>query len=284
MIRKTGAAILAAFLGLSAVGADEAGAAKKKRKKPAAASVQKVNARAIGELMGPFKFGMSSKEVLQILGKQIGEKYAERIKSTEDVYKQDKLRRDKQGEIDRIKKSMVEFKGKKSGWDVSIIDDQFAHNTDESMMVFWENEPGSGKDQRRFFFFHNGQLYKMFIAMNSGMLKGEQRTFAYFKNIMEQRYGAGLTVPEKGKTSAYIDWNAKDFHLRAIDKLDFHGSFCLMIADPAVERSVQEQRASVAQPPKKNQVVDSMVKGDGSEPDNPSLDENKAAVDAILRD
>src|SRR5688500_10127835 len=99
MTRSTAVALLAA-LTLSAAAAD-AGAAKKKRAKPAA--IQKVDARAIGELMGPFKFGMTPKQVLGVLAKQIDEKYAERIKTTEDVYKQDQLRRQKQVEIDRIR-------------------------------------------------------------------------------------------------------------------------------------------------------------------------------------
>jgi hypothetical protein len=283
MIRKTGAVILAAFLGLSASAAGDAEASKKKkRKKPAQSeTTPNVNVRALGELMGPYKFGMSKKDVLRVLSKQIDEKYAERIKETQDVYQQDKLRRDKAAEVDRIKKTFVEFKGTKSGWDVSIIDDQFAHNTDESMMVFWENEPGSGKDQRRFFFFHNGQLYKMFIALNSGMLKGDQRTFAYFQNIMEARYGKGKVSPEQGRTSAHIDWRTKNYHLKAIDKLEFHGSFCLVIAEPSVEQRLEDIRASARPAAKRNAVVDAMI--DGEEPANPSLNENKAQVDAVLR-
>jgi hypothetical protein len=281
MIRTTGAVVLAVVIGL-VTSATSAEAAKKKRKKPEA--MQKVDARALGELMGPYKFGMSSSDVLKVLAKEIDKKYADRIKASEDVYKQDQLRRERQGELDRIKKTRVEFKGEKTGWDVSIIDDQFGHNTGESMMVYWENEPGSGKDQRRFFFFHEGQLYKMFIAMNSGMLKGEQRTFGYFQNIMEARYGKGRVVPEQGKTSAYIDWRSRDHHLRAIDKLEFHGSFCLMLADPSVEARVEELRAANATPPKRNQVIDNLLGEGKDEPANPSLDDNKGAVDAILRD
>jgi hypothetical protein len=285
MISRTGAAVLAAFIGLSGLQAEADAAPKKKR--PAKVTYQKVDAKAIGELMGPYKFGMTSKEVMQVLGKQIDEKYADRIKASQDVYLQDKLRRDKQGELDRIKKTFTSFKGEKTGWDVSIIDDQFAHNTGESMLIFWENEAGSGKDQRRFFFFQDGKLYKMFIALNSGMLKGEQRTFAYFQSIMEKRYGAGKVVTAKDRSGVErqvsIDWRTPDYHVRAIDKLEFHGSFCLVIADPSVENRVDEMRAANRPPPKKNQVIDAVIRGDGKEPDDPALDENKGAVDAILK-
>jgi hypothetical protein len=280
--------LVAAFLATTALGAADAQAGRKKhRRRPAAPVVTAANARALGELMGPFKFGMTTKEILKVLAKQIDEKYAEKIKATEDVYKQDQLRRDKQAELNRVKKSYIEFKGKKTGWDVSIIDDQFAHNTDESMMVFWENEPGSGKDQRRFFFFKDGHLYKMFIALNSGMLKGEQRNFGYFQDIMVKRYGTGTvrTVKDRdgAEHAAGIDWRTKSYHVSALDKLEFHGSFCLVIADPATEKQVADLRAANAPPPRTNKVIDSVTNGDGTEPDDPSLDENKATLDAILK-
>src|SRR5690606_4617941 len=194
---------LAVALATALLSPSAAGAGKQKRKKPAA--TQKVDARAIGELMGPFKFGRTPNQVTGVVGAKVKEKYADRIKETRDVYAQDRLRRDERAEIKRIRDSLVEFKGEKTGWDVSIIDDQFAHDTDESMMVYWENDQASGRDQRRFFFFHGGKLYKMFIAMNSAMLKGDQRKFEYFQTIMEQRYGDGTLVPAKGRSSAYLD-------------------------------------------------------------------------------
>jgi hypothetical protein len=122
----------------------------------------------------------------------------------------------------------------------------------------------------------------MFIALNSGMLKGAQRNFDYFKNIMQSRYGAGKLITEKERPVA-IDWRTRDFHVRALDKLEFHGSFCLVIADPSVEATVDAQRAANKQPEKRNQVIEGVVAGDGKEPENPAIDENKAAVDAILR-
>jgi hypothetical protein len=287
MITKLGATLCAAVLALSATAGDADAAKKKRKPKPAAAAAPAplttgANAKALGELMGPFKFGMAAKDVLKVLSKQIDEKYAEQIKNTEDVYKQDQLRKDKQAELDRIKKTFVEFKGTKTGWDVSIIDQEFAHDTGEAMMMFWENDPGSGKDQRRFFFFQDGKLYKMFIALNSSAMKGEQLQFAYFKGLMEKRYGAGRALgPSDAPTG--VEWRTRDHHVRALDKLDFHGSFCLVIGDPADEARIAELRAQKKTAPSRNGVLDA-VKGSGKDDETPTLDENKAGVDAILKD
>lgn len=276
-------ALFAVFFALTTMSAGDAEARRKRRKRKKKAAAAKINVRALGELMGPFKFGMSKEQVLKILAKQIAERYKEKIAATTDVYEQDKLRRARKKEIARIKRSYTEFTGKKTGWDVSIIDDQFAHNTSESMMVFWENEPGSGKDQRRFFFFHDGRLYKMFIALNSSMLKDQQRSFAYFQNLMERRYGPGkveFKTDRKGVESPVaIDWHTRKYHVKAIDKLSFYGSFVLVIGDPDTEALVAEARDANRKPKKSNAILDAVVADDDDE--LPSLESGKAAVESI---
>lgn len=288
--------LITAFVGafaLTCAIAGDADAGKRKRKKaaakPAAAAALKVttgeHAAALAELMGPYKFGMSSKEILNVLGSQINEKFEEKIKATTDVYAQDKLRRTRDIELGRIKKSYVEFRGAKGGWDVSIIDDQFAHNTDESMMVQWENQGGT--DQRRFFFFRDKKLYKMFIALNSKNLKDEQKTFSFFQGLMEGKYGAGKVVLSKDidgvERPMGVEWRTKSHHVTALDKLSFYGSFCLVIADPSVEKDLVAVRTASAKAKVTNTAMKSVVTGD-KEDDTPGLDENKAAVDALLKD
>jgi hypothetical protein len=253
---------------------------KKRRKKPAAAAKANVNEAALGDLMGPFEFGMTKKDVLKVLSRQLDERFQEKIKETTDVYVQDKLRRDKRNELKKVKKSFSEFTGQKTGWDVSIIDDQFAHKTGESMLVYWENN-ADGKDQRRFFFFKDGELYKMFIALNSSMLKGEQRSFAFFQQLMQAKYGDGKVIFRKSRdgseTPSAIDWQSRKYHVQAIDKLSFYGSFCLMIANPSIERELASARAANKKAPKKHSIIDSMLEGD--EAHIPSLDSNKSAVE-----
>src|SRR5690606_18705558 len=132
----------------------EAGRKRKEKESQSASTTPKANAKALAELMGAFKFGMAPGEVIKVVTSQITERYAEQIAATTDVYRQDELRRERDKEIEELCKSLVEFNGKKGGWDVSIIDDQFAHKTGESMMMHWETH--QGRNQRRFFFFFEG--------------------------------------------------------------------------------------------------------------------------------
>jgi hypothetical protein len=274
--RRLSFAFCAVALSLSAGDAGAAGEKKAKQKRSAATAGAKINDRGLSELMGPYKFGMSKQDVLRVLSKLINERYKEKIAATTDVYAQDKLRRDRQAEFDRIKKSFVEFKGKKTGWDVSIVDDQFAHNTDEAMMVYWENAPETGRDQRRFFFFHDGQLYKMFIALNSSQLKDEQRSFTYFKQLMETRYGAGKAQPDKG----LIEWKSPTYRVLAVDKLSFYGSFCLIVSDPREDSELEQIRANKKETKPENNVIKSVMEDDKAEA--PGLDENRGAVEGVV--
>jgi hypothetical protein len=284
---RLAACALVGVFALGSLTADALAGKKKSKAKPKSASTAafKGDAKALGELMGPYKFGMTSKDILGILSKQIGERYKEKIAATTDVYAQDKLRRDRQAELDRIKKSFVEFKGKKTGWDVSIIDDQFAHNTDESMMVHWENSADTGRgDQRRFFFFHDGRLYKMLIALNSSQLKNEQRTFDYFRGLMEARYGKGSVKTSKDidgvDRPVGLDWRSKSHHVAALDKLAFYGSFVLVVADPGQEATLASIRQQNAQKKSKNTALQTVLEKDD---DKLGLEDNKAGSDAVLK-
>lgn len=237
----------------------------------------KLSERALGELMGPFKFGMTKQDVLKALSLKINERYKDRIAGTSDVYAQDKLRRDRQAEFDRIKKSFVEFQGKKTGWDVSIVDDQFGHKTDEAMMVHWENAADGARDQRRFFFFHKDRLYKMFIALNSTSLKDEQRNFAYFQDLMEQRYGAGKVHASTGT----IEWKSATYRVLAVDKLSFYGSFCLVISDPQEDAALEGIRAAHKKPKPENKVIKAVTAKDEKD-QTPGLNDNRTGVETVV--
>ena len=271
---------LALALALAVGGVPDASAKAKKtpvatKKAPQEEKIAPPNAdqkKALAELMGAFTFGMSKDEVVATLSKQIEERYAEQLKATSDVYAQDKLRKEKGKEITRIKQSFVEFQGKKTGWDVSLIDEEFAHNTGESMLVYWEN--AGGKNQRRFFFFHEGKLWKMFIAIDTKQLPEDRRDFKFFRELMESRYGKGKF--DGGRES----WKTAEFEVQAVDKMAFYGAFALLIQQPSMIKVIAQVRADNAPAAKpKDQIIEVIREKEGG---GPGLDDNKDAVDAII--
>jgi hypothetical protein len=257
----TTAAPDASFAGTGKPAAARSGKAKARPAK--IAPKKQVNAQSkkvLGELMGQYKFGMSKEEVLGILGKQLDAKYHEKIEGTTDTYAQDQLRKEKKKEMSRLAANWVVFNGKRTGWDVSLVEDEFAHNTGEAMLVQWENQ--DGKNQRRFFFFSGGQLYKMFISLDTSAWPEETRNFATFRQSMEGRYGGGEV--EEGR----ITWRAGEFEVRALDKLRTYSALCLVIYNPTVAKELEAKRTDSAPPATSSSgIIDAVIDDGNSRPD-----------------
>jgi len=224
--------------------------------------------------LASFKFGMSKDEVIANLSKAIDEQWEEKIKATTDITLKDRLRKDKKAEVARISRSYLTFDGKKGGWDVSIVEEEFAHNTGESMLEKWENT--DGKNNRRFFFFHDGKLYKMFIQLDVSILPEDKRNFDTFKGVMTNAYGPGDVETDR------ITWRTPEFDVRAMDKLKSYGAVALVIEDPRVKNELVAIREAKA-PPKKemNAVIKAVVDADGT--DKPNVQQNGGAVDAVIK-
>lgn len=230
--------------------------------------------KALVDKMAGFKFGMTKDEILGVLQKQINERFEEKIKATTDVAMQDRYRKDKKAELSRVSSTYVAFNGKSTGWDVSIIEGEFAHNTNEALMERWEND--NGKNNRRFFFFYNDRLWKMFISLDVSMIPEDKRNFDTFKGVMESQYGKGAV---DGGT---IAWRAGEFDARAIDKLRDYGALGLVLEDGKVRGEVVALRESKA-PPKKETpaVIKAVLDADGK--DAPDVKSNAGAVDAVIK-
>ena len=281
--------LLALALGLGAGDAFAKGAKKKAAGKKTAAAAKakpapKADTKAVTELMGQFKWGMTPDEVTDVIGKGIDAKYAEKLKETTDVFEQNKLRKAAVAERKKIKDSYLEFKDKETPWDVSIIDREFDHKDDESMFWTWENDPASGKDQRRFYFFVDGKLWKMFIQFNAAVF--EDKTFADFQAAMEKRYGAGAIEMRKTRSGVeefdFIYWKSGGTFLRAIDLTKFYSSFCIAISDDSVEKWIGQRRAE--RNPKGNRdnaIADAVAEDPTKVTPNKPPEDNSDAVDKI---
>jgi len=282
-MRRLQAALLFAVLGPGvAFAAGTAG--KKSAPAPAKAAsapkpqpapmVSAPHKKALTEKFGGFKFGMSKDDVLKVLQKQIDDSYDEKIKSTTDIAQQDRFRKEKKAELGRIAASYVAFDAKPSPWDVSIVGDEFAHNTNEAMMERWENQ--GGKNQRRFFFFYNQKLWKIFLSLDVSIIPEDKRTFETFKNVMEGQYGRGAV---DGGT---IRWRAGDFDARAVDRLKDYGALGFVLEDPKIRAEVVAlQQRNRAPDPQTSPVIESVIDKDPKE--HPDLKANSGAVDAVIQ-
>lgn len=234
------------------------------------------NKKAVTDLLAGFKFGLTRKEVMVKIRKEITARYDEKIFATSDVYQHDKLRREREQEIERIEKSYVEFTGKVGGWDVSVIDDQFKQGTGESMLVFWEAT--GGRKQRRFFFFHEDRLYKMLITLDASHIDKERRSFDVFRTALEREYG---TAKNSAQGAMWTGDNG--IVLFALDKLTHYDTVCLAVTDMRMTRKLMEVRAAREEKvEQRSPIIRAMIGGEGQEPVD--LKKNQDTIDRVLDD
>lgn len=243
---------------------------KKKAPPPSAGNQKKLE-----EKMGGFKWGMAKDEIIAGLEKQIAERYDEKLKATTDVAQQDRIRKEKRTELARVKATYVTFEEKKeSPWDVSIVEGEFAHGTDESMMERWEND--GGKNNRRFFFFYQGKLWKMFISLDVSILPEDKKNFDTLKQVMTATYGPGDIEP------GVITWTMPKLEVRAVDKLRTYDAIGLVLEDPSVKKDLLALREAKA-PPKRETSATIKAVIDPENKDKPDVKQNSNAVDAVIK-
>ena len=175
------------------------------------------DAGALKDLWG-LQGGMSSRGP-RVVEKKIAAGFEEQIKKSPDVFEQTRLRKHIKAEVADVKKTEIAFTGQKTGWDVSIVEGEFGHKNDESMLVWQERDAQGVAGNQRFFFFVDGKLWKIFIAYNMEAYK--DRTFDVFRSAMEDRYGKAAEqnrLNAEGKpVLGSIYWRGSGAYLRAID-------------------------------------------------------------------
>jgi hypothetical protein len=267
--------LLALVMALSVAGSAAAAAKKKPAGKVAAPIASQGE---IDKLKGDFKWGMNPDEVLAKMVQKLEGTYDDRLKKTvNDPTKQDQVRKQMRAEVEKVKQhSLVKFDGQKTGYDVSIIDQELVQSSGESMLVAKEDNAS------RYFFFADDHLFKMFVAFDKDMLQG--KGFKEFGALMQGRFGKAreVYVDERSKAGVthkldhYI-WNTKGGDvLRLVDRSAFYDVYCLVIYDGSVEQRMAEAAKAHVKAQKSDALVDAVI----AKPLN-NRDENDNVIDRI---
>jgi hypothetical protein len=240
-------------------------------------SVKSEPSPAIAKLVGKFRWGMTPEEAIKIVTDDVIARYDEPIKKEKDALKQDRIRKHMQDDLQKVKDAYVKFDGQKTGWDVSIIDREFAQGNEESMQVIWE------KNQRRFLFFYQGRLWKQFIAFNADNPVFEGKSFDDFADIIQRTYGPASVSFRKQRTSDeqtfdHLEWPASgDYVLWAVDMSNLYNNFCLSLFQSSKVAAVEKGREEHSpRHDRGNALVDQVTR-----PVTGGRDENSDVVDEI---
>lgn len=204
--------------------------AKKKSSKP---KVQQQKVDKIAAVLGDMKWGASDKDVVELIKKQRLDEMSKDQKLRKDPLLMQEARKQLVDQLSTIEKTKTELKGDRTGYEVSVIADEFTPNVGESMMVVRD------KVAQRYYFFMHGRLYKLVIAYDKEYLKGVD--FEPFAAQTAQRYGRPISTDygdvfgEEELTS--VTWEDDGSILAVHNKREFFGTFTMVFSD---KQRVQE--------------------------------------------
>ena len=259
------AAVVAIGMAVSDVEAQKKkGAGKGKGKGKAAAAAPASD--KIAEAMGKLKWGMSRDDVLKDVTGKVKEKYRPLLAKTKDAVEEDRLRLEAKDELDAIKKGVVDFDGKTTGWDVGFLKGEFTHNNDESMIVVRDG------NSQNFYFFIGGKLWKWYKAFDASVFPGSN--FNTFASAVKGRFGdsketKGEIRPGEGQRR-WLEWQDPQTRLRAVDNTGFYGFFCLVFEEKGTLDRLASLRSNVSDKggDKKHALVEAVTGERSHDPDD----------------
>ncbi|HEY6876814.1 MAG TPA: hypothetical protein VI299_02300 [Polyangiales bacterium] len=194
----------------------------------------------IDNAMGELRWGQSREEVYTRFENGIKDKYKPLISKARNAMEEDKQRAKQKDELSKLKASLVEFNGKKTGWDVSFLKGEFTHHNSESMFVV------SDDNSENYYFFIQDRLWKWYKAFKADAFEG--KSFDQFGQAIEARFGKGAKREGEathggGKTS-WLEWQDADTRLRAVDNSQFYGFYCLVFEDKSTLNKLAQLRTA----------------------------------------
>jgi hypothetical protein len=195
----------------------------------------------IASAMEGVEWGWSHPKLIRHFTGRLQRLYRPVLNKATDALTEDRLRRQMNARISRIKNSYVEFRGQRTGWDTSLIRDQYTHNNGEAMVEVRELRAG-GQDPRYtdYFFFMNGRLWRRFRAFNQDQFAGI--AFETAAASFQRRFGTAREIRGANKALKALEWQDQTTSLRAIDNTEFFGVFCLVFSEKATESRLVELR------------------------------------------
>ncbi|MCA9689398.1 MAG: hypothetical protein KC636_07290 [Myxococcales bacterium] len=189
-----------------------------------------------------YKWGMTPEDVLAQLGKAIEAEYAAKQKKASDAMTQDRNRKWKQDQLQDLKKGHIKFtKSARHKWGVSLVQYDFEDDANEEMV--WTRD----RTLRKFFFFKDGELWKIVYAFNVEKWPGKQ-----YEEVVDANFKKWFGISPEGKLKVdpkdqrpllrYYEWEAADgARIRSFDQSAVHGVFVLSVVNGLAEDNIGER-------------------------------------------
>ncbi|MEM7449234.1 MAG: hypothetical protein AAF355_13420 [Myxococcota bacterium] len=224
----------------------------------------------ISEALGDIRWGMTQEELLAHFARRIRGSYEERIANARDAMHEDRLHREMNQKIRRIRDSYVAFQGQTTGLDVSFLRWEFTHNNQESMISV------SDRNAQNYYFFVQGRLWKWYRAFHANVFGGH--SFQQFAGAIQRRFGAAEerthTARESVRPNRWLGWQNARTRLRAVDENQFYGFYCLVFEDRETLNNLDHLRTAPEQRgrTRSSRLVESVTRENDEAPSTANAD------------
>lgn len=220
--------------------------------------------KGVSAILKMLDWGVSSVAVFKALEDEIDARFAEKIKYA-DTLVVDKIMRRRRAEKKAIRKAYVRFDGRTSGYEASLVSDDFRANNGEAM-VRVDDGPA-----QRYYFFKDEQLYKVLVVYSTAVAR--QTKFPAFVSKAAGKYGKpAKTITDKTPDNALIGaiWRDEMTELRVRDRSLF-ATYTMAFLQAGRGAQIEDARSpsaegasAIVDPQADGMIADFMVEGDGA--------------------
>ncbi len=263
--------VVCAVLSLAVAGSSSTAFAQKK------AAPQQADQTQLSSVLGDISWGDRKNDVVQKMRSAMLTKLREDPKLRSDRTLMQEEHRKVLARVKAIEDSYTELKGERSGYEVSVISGEFMQNNGESMLRVRDDVA------QRFYFFIDGQFYRMVVAYNPDYLA--KVGFEAFVVQTARRYGKPVST-EYGEVRGeeeliQVTWNDGGSELRVENKKEFFATFSMTFTDAAMLKRLQSSQRNVGTggAVKRDAEVSALVQGLS---DSAANDRNERVVDHLV--
>jgi hypothetical protein len=230
----------------------------------------------LARVLGDIQWGDSKSQVLEKIKAQRMETLTKDKKLRKDPRKMQLARKKALDWHERVSDSYVRFEGKRTGYEASIVQTHYTERNGESMLR------AKDKVAQRFFFFMDGQLYKLVVAYDHDYLKGVG--FESFAAQAARTYGRPVSTEYAElmgeEELVKVTWQDKTNILDIENYQEFFGTYAMVFSDRARVERLQAAKRNFGGSDKTNEEV---ISGEvAALTRNEGGDKNKDVVDSIV--
>ncbi len=228
----------------------------------------------LSAVLGEIEWGDSKAEVLDKMKTQLMAEAKEDAKAKRDPVLLQKARKKALSRYKAADKSYTKLEGTDTGYEVSVIADEFSVNNGESFIRV--------KDRvaQRFYFFVDGGLYKLVVAYNGSYLRDTD--FETFVAVSARKYGRPTSAEYddiRGEEQlALVTWEDRETSLAVKNKKELFDTYTMAFSDRQTLKRLASQKRRVGGNDKDEEELSATVQDLATSSDT---DGNSAIVDQI---